>query len=93
MSKLTIKLFTKKHIALKLYNYFTCEKNRNRLYRSISDPFKRTKHLLDLSDRTLNRWIMRENSEEVIFIHISLLSVSELVSDLVRLFQDNLKTV
>ena len=64
MSKLKVKFFTKRHIALLLYNYFTCEKNRNNLYRSISDPFKRTKHVLDLSDRTLNRYIMKENEDE-----------------------------
>ena len=63
MTKLKVKFFTRKHIALLLYKYFTCEKNRNKLYRSISDPFKRTKHVLDLSDRTLNRWIAKDNEE------------------------------
>lgn len=63
MTKLKVKFFTRKHIALLLYKYFTCEKNRNKLYRSISDPFKRTKHVLDISDRTLNRWIAKDNEE------------------------------
>ena len=61
--KRKVKFFTKKRIALLLYKYFTCEKNSNNLCRSISDPFKRTKHVLDLSDRTLNRWITKENEE------------------------------
>ena len=67
MCKLTVEFFTKRHIALLLYSYFTCEENRNKLYRSISDPFKRTKRVLDLSDRTLNRWTVKENEDEEVY--------------------------
>ena len=59
-------LFTKRNIAMKLYNYFKCEKDRKCLFHSISDPFKRTKHILGLCNRTLNRWIIDENKQEEI---------------------------
>lgn len=64
MKTTKVKFFTYKNIAMKLFHYFTVEKSLGRTCRSISNPFKRTKHLLDLSDRTLNRWILEENTVE-----------------------------
>ena len=60
----TVKSFTRKQLALKLYDYFCGEKERDELYCPISEPFKRTKHVLELCDRTLNRWISEKNSEQ-----------------------------
>ena len=54
---LKTKIFTLKGIALKLHSYFKSEKERDKLFYSVSNPFQRTKPLLDLSDRTLKRWI------------------------------------
>ena len=43
---------------------FCGEKERDELYCPISEQFKRTKHVLELCDRTLNRWISEKNSEQ-----------------------------
>ena len=48
-----VNFFTRKQLALKLYDYFCGEKERDELYCPISEPFKRTKHVLELCDRTL----------------------------------------
>lgn len=60
---LKMKFFTCKNIAIKLYSYFTNEKDRNKYFYSISKPLERTKHILDLKDRTLRRWISENNTE------------------------------
>ena len=50
-------IFTLKGIAFKLHSNFEHEKEINKLFYSVSNQFERTKHLLDLSDSTLKRWI------------------------------------
>ena len=62
-SSLKMKFTTYKNIALKLHSHFTKEKDRGRLFNSISNPIKRTMHALDLNDRTLKRWILEESKE------------------------------
>ena len=52
-----LKLQTERNIALKLYAYFNKEATRNRLFYSLSNPEKRTRHALGLSKSTLKRWI------------------------------------
>ena len=54
---LKTKIFTFKGFALKIHSHFEHEKEINKLFYSVSNQFERTKHLLDLSDSTLKRWI------------------------------------
>ena len=53
-------------MALKLHSYFSREKDHNALFYSLSDPFNRTRDLLDISKWTLKRWI-NEDSENIKF--------------------------
>ena len=53
-------------MALKLHSYFSREKDHNALYHSLSDPFNRTRDILNISKRTLKRWI-DEDSENIMF--------------------------
>ena len=58
------KIFTLKDIALKLHFDFEREKEINKLFYFVSNLFERTKYILDLSDRTLKRWI--SNTDTVV---------------------------
>lgn len=40
-----------------MYSYFKDEKARNNLFYGVSKPFERTKHVLNLKDRNLKRWM------------------------------------
>ena len=60
-----MKYFSCKGVAIKLYNYFLKEKERERYFHSISKPVKRAAHMLDISYKTLKRWISEsEDSSE-----------------------------
>ena len=60
-----MKYFSCKGVAIKLYNYFLKEKEREQYFHSISKPVKRAAHVLDISYKTLKRWISEsEDSSE-----------------------------
>ena len=48
---------TLRNIALKLYKYFLIEDQRARLMRSIHNPKGRVRDILEISKRTMNRWL------------------------------------
>lgn len=47
---------------MQLYKYFSFEAKRGCLHHSISNPEKRTKHALGITDRTFSRWALEESS-------------------------------
>ena len=57
-----MKFITYQNIALKLYSYFLKEKERKRPFISLSKPMKRTAHLLNITSKTLKRWIVNEST-------------------------------
>ena len=62
---LKLKLQSERNIALKLYDYFTQEAGRGRLFYSVKNPEARTRHALGLSKTTFKRWI-NERSDNII---------------------------
>ena len=58
------KIFTLKGIALKLYNYFLKEKERDCYFYSLSKPLQRTVHVLGVKERTLYRWISNDSGDD-----------------------------
>lgn len=54
---LKMKFCSLKNIAIKIYDYFCKEAKRGKLFHSLENPENRTRHILDLSKRSFNRWI------------------------------------
>lgn len=53
---------TLQNIAMKIYKYFCREADRGKLYRSITNPKRRTLHILDISQRSFHRWLKDSDS-------------------------------